>query len=101
MNVLLGRGDGTFGAYATYLNVSNGRLAGVADIDGDGKPDLVTASSDFATLNILRGKGDGFNGTKGSSRQEPPAGQGCHQRHRHRHQQDNQQAMEGFLDRLQ
>jgi len=69
--VLLGNGDGTFRAAVTYA--SGGFLASsiaVADVNGDGKPDLLVANyaasrSDFVggnmvgTVGVLLGNGDG------------------------------------------
>jgi len=59
MGVLLGNGDGTFQTPAAY---GSGGLypfsAAVADLDGDGKPDIVVANDDGA-VNVLLGNGDG------------------------------------------
>ncbi len=56
VGVLLGNGDGTFQAIATYpVNVYPSEIA-IGDLDGDGKPDVVAAT---AGLTVLRGKGDG------------------------------------------
>jgi hypothetical protein len=57
--VLLGKGDGTFGPPKTVATGS--ALRSVADVNGDGKPDLVTASSNSRSnyLNVLLGNGDG------------------------------------------
>jgi hypothetical protein len=67
VGVLLGNGDGTFQPVVAYPSGgSNALSAAVADVNGDGKPDLVVAnlcgtSSDCTTGNmgVLLGKGDG------------------------------------------
>jgi hypothetical protein len=64
-DILLGNGDGTFGPLIinTGLGVSSGYGGtALADIDGDGIPDIVTSNSNG--LNVILGKGDGtFAGT--------------------------------------
>jgi hypothetical protein len=65
VGVLLGNGDGTFKSVVTYG--SGGRSAGavaVADVNGDGRPDLVVAnggggSNNDGTVGVLLGNGDG------------------------------------------
>jgi len=53
--VLLGKGDGTFGSPTLY-NAPGANFGGaIADINGDGKPDLIAGTE----VNILLGKGDG------------------------------------------
>ncbi|MEX2114559.1 MAG: FG-GAP-like repeat-containing protein [Pirellulales bacterium] len=58
--VLLGHGDGTFAAGNGYLvdELPLQPLA-LADIDGDGKLDIVAASYDSGNVSLLRGIGDG------------------------------------------
>jgi hypothetical protein len=57
VSVLLGRGDGTFQPAVTY---SSGNQIGynvvIADLNGDGKPDLVVSGS---RVSMLLGRGDG------------------------------------------
>jgi hypothetical protein len=60
VGVLLGNGDGTFQAAVTYY--SGGSVAysvAVADVNGDGKPDLVVANGNSNTIGVLLGNGDG------------------------------------------
>ena len=68
MSILLGNGDGTF-TPAPGLPVtvgSNPNALAAADLNSDGKLDLVVANSD-STLTILLGNGDGtFNPSAGS-----------------------------------
>ena len=79
-SVLLGKGDGTFAASMDYpLGTSgfdgNGPTGFVlADLNGDGKPDLVAANAIARTLAVLLGQGDGSFAT----RQGYPAGPGSH-----------------------
>ncbi|WP_217561808.1 FG-GAP-like repeat-containing protein [Paenibacillus sp. GbtcB18] len=64
--VLLGRGDGTFGAPASFAVGSNPRAVAIADLDGDHHPDLAVANSMDNTVSILKGNGDGTFRTGGS-----------------------------------
>ncbi len=67
LDVLLGNGDGTFKPAVTYDSGGNDAVsAAVADVNGDGKPDLVVANACFASggicpgqLGVLLGNGDG------------------------------------------
>src|SRR6266581_3585263 len=57
--VLLGNGDGTFRP-APNLTVGNGPAGvAVADLNGDGKPDLVVPNFDSNSISVLLGNGDG------------------------------------------
>src|SRR5207249_2055508 len=59
MRVLLGKGDGTFGAAQNYdIGHATGSLA-VGDFNGDRHLDLAVACPRADTVSILLGKGDG------------------------------------------
>jgi hypothetical protein len=61
VDVFFGKGDGTFAdkpvAYPT--KTSKGYALVVGDLDGDGRPDVVSADSDPAVLSVLLGDQDG------------------------------------------
>jgi hypothetical protein len=60
VGVLLGNGRGTFQSAVIYD--SGGRYPdslAVADLNADGKLDLVTANSESGTVGVMRGNGDG------------------------------------------
>jgi len=60
VGVLLGNGDGTFQAAVNYDSGGyDGVFVAVADVNGDGKPDLVVANFDSSALSVLLGNGDG------------------------------------------
>jgi hypothetical protein len=73
VQVLRGKGDGTFQAPGDLALGSPARLAELADLTGDGRPDLLlTASS--GDLSVLPGQGDGtFAPARISWHQETPA----------------------------
>ena len=56
MTVRLGNGDGTFGTAAQYTGSYNALGLAVADLNRDGKVDLVVAGSE---LSVLLGNGNG------------------------------------------
>lgn len=62
--VLLGKGTATLGSPATYSNGSTAYAgaAVLADVNGDGKPDIVTSNWD-GSVSILLNKGKGTFGT--------------------------------------
>ena len=57
--MLLGNGDGTFQASRTSPPAPALVSVAVADFNGDGKSDLVTADNDVNTASVLLGNGDG------------------------------------------
>ena len=59
VSVLLGNGNGTFGANVDYPAGAGATSVAVMDVDGDGKPDIVTANRLADTVSVLLGKGDG------------------------------------------
>jgi hypothetical protein len=60
VSVLLNNGDGTFPAIGVSYAVGIGpRGMAVADVNGDGKPDLAVANRTSTTVSILRNQGDG------------------------------------------
>lgn len=59
-SVLLGKGDGSFGAYTNYFtSYSLENAATVADLNGDGIPDIAVGDEYADTISILLGNGDG------------------------------------------
>ncbi len=61
VSVLLGNGDGTFGLKTDYYTADNtGMSVAIADLNDDGRLDLVVVAGDFrATVSVLFGNGDG------------------------------------------
>jgi hypothetical protein len=62
VSVLLGNGDGTFQAAVTYALGGSDALSvsvAVADVNADGKPDLLATSEGSDTVGVLLGNGDG------------------------------------------
>jgi hypothetical protein len=62
VSVLLGKGDGTFGAATTYAAGRGPTGVAVGDLDDDGKPDLAVANQDGNEVSVLLGHGDGTFG---------------------------------------
>ncbi len=68
VNILLGRGDGTFGAFTSYgiagptFNFDVAFSVVVLDIDRDGRRDLAVANQAHGEVALLKGAGDGTFG---------------------------------------
>jgi hypothetical protein len=62
LGVLLGNGDGTFGAETQFATGSPPQSVAVGDFNGDNKLDLVTANPGDDTVSVLSGNGDGTFG---------------------------------------
>jgi hypothetical protein len=62
VSVLLGNGDGTFGPQQTFSVASGGYSMVVADLNGDGKPDIVSTNHRDKTVSVMWGNGDGTFG---------------------------------------
>lgn len=62
VSVLLGKGKGVFGPYATYATDNYGVAIVAGDFDQDLKLDVVTAHSLSGNANWMKGKGDGSFG---------------------------------------
>src|ERR1700722_7932922 len=58
-SVLLGKGDGTFEAPVSYSAGTTPQTVVVADLNGDGKLDLVIGNHNSANVSVLLGVGDG------------------------------------------
>lgn len=61
MNVLLGRGNGTFGAAVSYADFGTASIL-CGDFNGDGATDLVTSNYSSNTLSLRLGTGNGVFG---------------------------------------
>jgi len=70
VSILLGNGNGTFAGDAQFGTGRNPRSVAIGDLNGDGKPDLVTAnsgaypSSGPSTVSVLLGNGNGTFGAE-------------------------------------
>lgn len=59
VSVLLNNGDGTFASKQDYPTGPNPTAVVAADVNGDGKPDLIATSSTGNSFRVLLGNGDG------------------------------------------
>ncbi len=59
VSVLLGNGDGTFGAATNFAVGSEPKSVAASDFNGDGHVDLVTANQNSNTVSVLLGNGAG------------------------------------------
>jgi hypothetical protein len=67
VSVLLNKGDATFEDQKAYTVGGKPVALAVADLNSDGRLDIVTANHDNANVTLLEGRGDGtFPGTAGS-----------------------------------
>lgn len=64
VGVLVGKGDGSFAGTVAYPAGSHPIGVVLADMNGDGKLDVVAANRDSPTISVLAGKGDGTLATK-------------------------------------
>lgn len=60
--VRLNNGDGTFGASHGYASYADGSTLTLADVNSDGKTDIVMCTQGGSTVNYLPGNGDGTFG---------------------------------------
>jgi hypothetical protein len=63
VSIFLGHGDGTFASATTFpLGQSSAVYVATADLNGDGKADLLTCEQGSFSLSVLLGNGDGTFG---------------------------------------
>ena len=75
ISVFLGIGDGTFLPGPSFVVGEGPRAVAVADLNGDGQPDVVTANSSDDNISVLLGNGDGtFQGDQRFDVGDAPTG---------------------------
>jgi hypothetical protein len=57
LSVLLGKGDGTLAIGTERTLPGNPNLVRLVDVNGDGRPEIIAASSDASTVTVLLGNG--------------------------------------------
>ena len=73
VSVLLGKGDGTFQSAANYTVGTTPETVAVADLNGDGKPDVIVGNRTSLNISVLLNSGNGTLGTA-INYATPPAG---------------------------
>ena len=63
VSVFLNKGDGTFANGVIYGENRSNFVASVADVTGDGKPDLIVGGWILPAVMVMKGNGDGTFGT--------------------------------------
>src|SRR5438132_12349789 len=64
VSVLLGNGDGTFGTKSDLATGTSPACVAIADLNGDGRPDLAVANRNSSTVSVLLGNRNGTFRTK-------------------------------------
>ena len=59
VGVMLGVGDGTFQTHVDYMVGTEPTSVAIADLNGDGRPDLIISNFHSNTVSVLLGRGDG------------------------------------------
>ena len=59
VSVLLNRGSGTFRARTDYQTGTGAWQVAIGDLNGDGKPDVATATAGPSTVSVFLNRGDG------------------------------------------
>jgi hypothetical protein len=59
VRALLGKGDGSFSEYSWSTRTDGPNSVALADVNGDGKLDIVTANTSRPSVSVLLGDGDG------------------------------------------
>ena len=74
--MLLGNGNGTFQTQQTFAAGVSPISVAVADVNGDGKPDLVVANYGNGSVSVLLGNGNGTFQAQQTFATGPPWGGG-------------------------